>query len=355
MSFRCPSRCWSALVVLQLSEVLVCCALGADNLPAPKPETSRQNNAAALTNLTDLGGRKDRLGRLEEELNRSFKGVSFDSSLDAVRPDQIRPAPRPVIQSKRIQELLDRRKDWIFMTPEEIMAGSTGADPSKMPEYGPDGQPLKKLSPMERFYEGLNHRDAGGPGTAAGRQRDPFGLRNDGAPLDSLTAREEEEKLPNSVRQSEQKLQKLLGADTGSGVSAPMLAHGSLSDIFGLGGDSSFSPEQVRAHEDYMKRYQELLNGPAPVSSMDPLNPLGGGAAAQTGGLVGAYGSSRPSVFESSGGLPDPTRVPSPSADMNAKVLNQWNLMQAQSLPTLAPPMMAQPPPAIVEFPRRKF
>jgi hypothetical protein len=343
------------LVVFQFSELLVCCALGADSLPAPKAETSRQNSAAVLTNLNELGGRKDRLGRLEEELNRSFKGVSFDSSLNGVRPDQMRPAPRPVIQNKRIQELLDRRKDWVFMTPEEILTGSTGDDPLKMPEYGPDGRPLKKLSPMEQFYEGLTHHDAGGVNAAPDGQRDPLGLRNGSAPLDNLTVREEDEKLPKSVRQSEQKLQKMLGADTGSIGSAPALAHGSVSDIFGLGGDNNFSPEQVRAHEDYMKRYQEMLNGPAPASSTAPFPSFSGAPAAQTSGLVDVYGSSRPSAFESSGGLPDPTRVPSATADVNAKVLSQWNSYQTQPLPNLNPPTVAQPPPAILEFPRRKF
>jgi hypothetical protein len=343
------------LVVFQLSELLVCRALGADNLPAPKAEDSRQNSAAVVTNLTELGGKKDRLGRLEDELNRSFKGVSFDSSLNGVRPDQIRLAPRPIIQSKHVQELLDRRKDWVFMTPEEILTGSTGADPSKMPQYGPDGRPLKKLSPMEQFYEELTHHDAGEVNATSERQGDPLGLRNGSAPLDNLTVREEDEKLPKSVKQSEQKLQKMLGGDTGSFGSAPALAHGSLSDIFGLGGDNNFSPEQVRAHEDYMKRYQEMLNGPGAASSAAPFPSFSGAPAAQASGLTDVYGSSRPSAFESSGGIPDPTRIPSATADVNAKVLSQWNSYQTQPLPSLAPTTVAQPPPAILEFPRRKF
>jgi hypothetical protein len=356
MSFRLPSRFWSALVALGIGGLVAGCAQAADRPPARNLEFSETNRAAMVTNPSELGGKKDGLGRLEEELNRSFEDFSLKNSLEGARARRARTLPPPVIQNKQVQQLLDRRKDWIFMTPEEMMAIPKAEDLLKPSEYGPDGQEKKKVSPMERFYEGLNRQGAGGLNAGAAGGPDPLGPPKETDPLDSLVPRDGEERLPSGVKNSYQKLRGMLGTGSSASVLTPALTHGTLSDIFGLGGDNNPSPDQIRAHEDYMKRYQELLGGTAPASSTDPLNPLGGTAPSPAaGGLPAPSVPSHLSSFDPQFAKPGPTHIPTPPADITAKVLNQWNPFQTQTAPIPETPKAPQPIPAIVDFPRRPF
>lgn len=72
------------------------------------------------------------------------------------------PPPRPqvTISSDKEKELLDRRKNWVFMTPEEMM----GTDPeSQKDSDSPDGKYDKngqeKVTVMERYYQRLYDSD----------------------------------------------------------------------------------------------------------------------------------------------------------------------------------------------------
>ena len=66
-----------------------------------------------------------------------------------------RPAATPAIQSKRVKELLERRKNWVFMSPEDLVGAPTVEEILKAPELGPDGQEKKELPALERYYERL--------------------------------------------------------------------------------------------------------------------------------------------------------------------------------------------------------
>src|ERR1035441_1606605 len=77
------------------------------------------------------------------------------SSLEGVVAPPPRPPAESVIQSKRVRELLERRKNWVFMTPEDLLAGPTVDDILKTPQYDANGEEKKELSPMLAYYRRL--------------------------------------------------------------------------------------------------------------------------------------------------------------------------------------------------------
>src|SRR5262245_50143720 len=63
----------------------------------------------------------DNLIELEQSLFRPFKGLSDKGPVDAALPAQINPTQPNPAQARRTKELMDRRKNWMFMTPEELV------------------------------------------------------------------------------------------------------------------------------------------------------------------------------------------------------------------------------------------
>lgn len=66
------------------------------------------------------------------------------------------PQPQVVLPSQRDQELLDRRRNWVFMTPED-MAGS--AAEKSLNGYEKDGEEKKSVTVMQRYYQHLYDSD----------------------------------------------------------------------------------------------------------------------------------------------------------------------------------------------------
>src|SRR5215471_9778327 len=99
-------------------------AFGADDKPTSKGlESSERKGDEVSTNATPPGIRKDGLKQLEEDLFKPLKDLSPKTSLDGIFSPPMRPpAPPSSIQSKRVKELLERRRSWVFMNPEDLMS-----------------------------------------------------------------------------------------------------------------------------------------------------------------------------------------------------------------------------------------
>src|ERR1039457_5517340 len=103
----------------------VCGAQAADRRGARSIEFSPPIADEVTTNLHQLN-KKESLKQMDEDLYQSFRS-SFNqkSSLEGVTaPPPQRPAPS-LIESKRAKDLLERRRNWVFMRPGDLVAEPT--------------------------------------------------------------------------------------------------------------------------------------------------------------------------------------------------------------------------------------
>ena len=346
------------LAVLGWSGLCVTRVLADEKVQEPTAVSSEPKTNVESTTFRKPVSGKSGLLRLEEELSKSFQALKpTASSLEAAPPPSLNARSGPIRQSKRAKELQDRRKNWIFLTPEELMGTPKSDDFFNLPEErqdGQDGQDKNGLSPLERFYQGLERRKSGKSKPQQRKaenslnSRDEQGLAHDSDSPDDPS-------LPSDMRESEKALRKLLGGEKAGSAGNP--AHKSVWDVFGLG-DKVNSPKEELAHKDYMKRYQEeVLGEPPPVTAGGLTVPFAApspqpGATLLSGApLGGALPSGRPDGFDPLLGTASPTYIPNASPDLSAKAINQWNPMY---VPAKVEPPKWNPPPNF-EIPRRKF
>jgi hypothetical protein len=348
MIFRFSNGVVLALAAVGMGGLFVCAAAAQDGAPHPL-ERSEPNSALTSTNQIQETGQRRPNKRLLKEIDKPMKGFSLNGSLDGEPPPIPYQPNRQVIPNKRLQEIMERRKEWIFMRPEDFAATPTPEEMMNQPEYGSDGQQKKKLSPLERFLE-----DFGQKPRSSSTNSDALASKN-GKSSGLGSQFDEDKSLPEGIRESAKKLRGLLGTAGADSDNAGSTGHSTLSDIFGLGSATDLTPEQIKEHKEYMKQYQDLLTGPQPPANG---SSLGGVAPAQTSldpaGLLGnAYGPLRPQGYDPTIGGVSPTYVPN-VPDVNSTVLTQWNPMQSYSTPAPQAPTPAPFSP-MVQFPRRKF
>jgi hypothetical protein len=348
MSFRLSNSRWYILLTL-----LGVCGLQAGSAQAQSKqhgrpiEFSQPRSTEVLTNLDQLNSKQGSLKQLEDELKRSLQPFPARNSLDDSLALPYRAPAAPVIQNTRVKDYLERRKNWMNLSPDDMMMMLGG------PGFDIEDKEKKKGPSLDKFYEDLNRQrfrgmNPGMPGNddspAAFK---PPGMRDGlGAPGDP--------NLPTGIKQNEHALRKMLSSDSGN-VFAPAPGRSTAGDFFGLGIRPP-SREETLAHKAYLEQYQQLLNGGPPVSAAPANLPGLADAprrAAPSTGLDSLGGSSRREKFDASPGaihsLLNPTALP----DANAKTLNQWNPMYTPPKPEPPKAKPAFTPPA--EAPLRPF
>ena len=338
--------CVSALVALALASPLACRGQSGGRQRGRPIEFSEPRGENVTTNLQELTSRKDGLKQLEEDLYAPLQSFTPRSSLEGV----VAPPPRPVqpsaIQSKRIKELLEKRRNWVFMKPEDLISGPTVEQILKKPDYGPDGQEKKELPPLEAYYQRLVPKPL---------KVKPKGDEEDavfGAPAKpggaNDSARNQPE-LPQSVAESAKNLQTLLAGSPLSDSDSSS----STSDPFRLG----LKPptlEQQQDHKKLMDQYRALLEPrhPAPVvPSVGGGSPEADKSAAIANPLQAApptQTSRRP--WDAQMNVLYPQLGPAPLPDVSAE-----SLRQSRAVPTATQTRRVMP--AVPDFtaPRRKF
>jgi hypothetical protein len=310
------------------------------------------------TNLHQLTSKKDTLKEMEEDLYKPI--FSPKSSLDGVAMPQVRPQVVPMIQSKRVQELIERRKNWMFMKPEDLMAAPTAEDIFKLPEYGPDGMEKKKTPALQRYLEDLDKStDKSKLGLNRNRsdQNDDLLGLNDrsrsgrDSSRDSASNRDSDN--ADGLPQSAANLKKLFEADpVANGIGAvPESDRNRFSDIFGLA-DKRTLTEQATAQKMVLDEFKhDVLGMPGPSvggasAGLDSLTTLGNvpSAAARSANPLGSLGGisagSRPGGFDTQLGTISPIFTPS-AQDNSLRVPTPASITPVQpkvETPRLAPP-----------------
>jgi len=356
MSFGLSSlRVCCGLVAVAVSGLLPCGAQTGGR-PRSRPiEYSDPRSDEVTTNLDQLTIKKDGVKELEEDLYQPLRSFAPQSSLDGVAaPLPPSPAP-PVIQSKRAKELLERRKNWIFMRPEDLVAEPTLEEILKTPEYGKDGRELKPTPALERYYERIATKRPAASRPDQLKDDDLFGPLRKPSPGDETAARGDSD-LPNGLKESTQALKNLFGLDAGGDLSARGGTRGSFSDPFGLG-DNTLSKEQVLEHNKLMDQYNSVLdpnwhrpaaanpfNQPFGLPEMGPLRK------SPAAGLASSPTPAPHTGLDAQMDVLNPMLGPPGLPDVNARALGQTR--PALALPSVESPTVGAP---TFVAPRRSF
>ena len=364
------------LSILSYLALLAILGLGPLNAPGADEkakgagtEPPEHKSDQVVTNSSPPGARKDSLKQLEEDLFKPLKELSPKTSLDGIFSPPMRPPPpASSIQSKRVKELLERRRSWIFMNPEDLMSVPTAEEMFKLPEYTADGRPKKDVSNIERYYKNLERRGKTGASKDLVEDDDFWSVnpkKKENQKDDSK--KKDDEDLPKSIKDKEQALRKAFEADKADSddsdsdkdASSPSSGRSFFTDIFGLGHPEE-TPEAKAAEKQRKKVLQELYGVPGlptlpGTADLQSLMSDMGNAPVPTASTVipkTYVPPERSDAFNPNLGMNDPTYVPGMLKDPTDKLLNDWNT--APVMPKIDPPKYLPAAPTFAA-PKRSF
>jgi hypothetical protein len=311
MSFSFSRRpiCLGVAIVV-LGGLLVCRAQPGGKERGWPIEFSAPRSGESTNRLNPITSKRDGLRHLEEDLNQTPRPLTPQSSLDGVIARPNRPQAAPVIQSKRAKELLERRKNWMFMSPEEMMAGPTAEEVLKAPQYGADGQEKKETPIFDRFYRNMGRKRPGTDNLTQSKDDDLFGAPSKSNSRDE-SATQDDSKLPGGLRESAETLKKLFESGSSDNPFVQTEARGNLMDTFGPVA-KPLTKEEVQEHKKYMDGYRSVVD-----SSWRPP------AVGPAGNPLAIPADTAPSAWKAAAGLPNSSSLaPSRGFDAQSAVVN---------------------------------
>lgn len=277
-------------------------------------EFSEPRSHVAATNISEMNADKTSLRKLDDEFKKPFELFGFGESpaarLTTPPPVRVLPAPPP---SRSLRELLQKRDQWLELETEEGEGlGLTAEEMLRVPKYGADGQPLKRGTQIERYYEDLDRARAAAQAAVTNR-----------AARESLNARffgEEEEVKPLNLKLFEEPVnpfaqetaERNKPSTPGNGQAgfgdliAPRNQPRDFSEVFGFGNVSA-PPGAVQDADAFQSRKRNIedlltlrfMNSPA--GGANGASSVGGAPAPLTQNPLGR-GASAPPVAPGFGG-----------------------------------------------------
>jgi len=364
MSRRCSKFCFvPSLAVLAGGLLLGSNGRAAEPRHGRPIEFSDPKSAEITTNLNQFSIKRGGLRDLEVDLKSFQQGFSSRSSLDGIAEPPVRYSPPPVIQSKKARELLERKKNWAFMNPEDLTSGATAEQIFNLPEYGPDGKEKRKSSAVELYYERQEREQRSAAGKRdRGRESDDLFARRSAAGREDADLKDQMA-LSEELTESERSLRRALAnSKTTDNLSSSDLGQSTFSDIFRLG-NNTLPSDQLDAQKAYKKAYREQfekLLDPSTITSTSPQLPssLSGALDSSSVAPVPVFdhvqASSRSSVFDSTSGALSSPLQPSGLSDATAKALSPWNVTPS-AFPKADQPKVTSPASLLDFVPTRKF
>lgn len=111
------------------------------------------SNAPAISSFNGISPKRPAFGLLDQPVRKPFDFFDAEDSLNGVPAHPSRSVRSLPQNSKRSRELLDRKKNWVFNTPEEVYGLPTSEELLNLPEYGPNGEEKEPKSSLERYVE----------------------------------------------------------------------------------------------------------------------------------------------------------------------------------------------------------
>lgn len=250
---------------------------------------------------------------------------NFDDSQQGIAPSMIPPPTNPAL-SPREKELLDRRRNWVFMTPEELISGERPEEMLGIKEYDKDGKEKEPMTAMERYYEHLLEPNR----TLTTNQFDKTDSNPWNKETNALTG-------VQPTQDNAHPFESPFDSSQTPEVFRPMRP-ASFSDVFGTRGDNTEDdPEALRARheqEQHMESFKQLWDMDRPSGAASASTPAFGNSASSPS----AFPSAQPML-----GTATPTASGSGTRSGNAT--------QASA----PPPFHATPPQPVFVNPPRTF
>lgn len=296
-------------------------------------QESKPKNDAVSTNLNQSATRNNFLLQLNEAMTPHFE-VFNPAGTEVIERPVIRPPAGPVIQSKRVRELLDQKKNWQNVSLQDKRTDLTPEEMTDVPqsdEYG-----LEKGSTWE-FYQRMEHAQAG----VTNRLRDARSARGDDDPwLSREESRGEETLSPFQARlqETEKGLQSLLKMDSGAKFFPENPQFGTMPEQFTT--PRNGKGWQEKAQELRLDQFRQMMQADYSKPGGFPGVPSAGGTA----GFATPGDALKPVTFPGVGRLTGAGIAGAPAAPETKP-------------PSVAPlnPLRTQFPSPMSELPRRKF
>lgn len=304
-------------------------------------EFSEPKNDSGITNSLPRGDNRNALKRFEEDLGKSLQIFDLQNSLSGGLPGPAPPPAAPVIQSKRVRELLERRKNWMFASPEDEFRGLTSEGLLELPELGPDGREKKSAAPLEQYYESLARERTGAPRRPWDSRAFPgdgWG-RTEAGPLRNP----ESDPVHSQLSAAERNLRALFDNRAADSYGLGEKRGGILPDL--LGNPNTIPLYQQKAQEARQDQFRQMLQAPslAPVPAASGLGSLA--APRPADGFSGTRAAAAPSAAISSS--------LSPGGWAAAPTLSVAPALTPVSPP--ATPPLRVPSSPFMELPKRRF
>src|SRR6266850_4201391 len=199
----------SLLAAALISGIAATSLLGQEN-HSSSPAAGSSQSSNQQTNSAKSLQKSDGLRDLERSLFRPLHEFEPEGSLDGViNSGPQRPAPVP---NKRLKEMMERRKNWVFMSPEEIVTGKSMQETLDFQGVTKEDDQTKLLSPMERYFmKELQGNDKHKTRTAPGARKEDsfFGSTKPFSSMDDAEGQDDSMSgLPDSAREVQRNLKK---------------------------------------------------------------------------------------------------------------------------------------------------
>ena len=346
-------------MVLGLSLVLLHSARGGGGERGRRIEFSAPRSDEVTTNLHQLNSKKDSLKQLEEDLYKPLQSFSPKGSLDGVAPRPVRPPPRAATENKRVKDLLERRKNWVFMNPDDLVNAPTLEDMLKNHEFGAEGDDKKELAPVQSFYHRLANKHTGKDVPASAGSEELFG-KESRKTEQRESAREEDSSLPSGIKESAEKLKRMFQREEVVDGFSRGIGRGSMEDTFGLALKEP-TLEEIKERTKFMTDYRAeadpswrpLVQG-VPENPLTAVpNPLAPPTAKPPVNLPTiASTPSTHNVLDAQADVLSPRLGPQPLPDLNLQAVGQTR--PADLFPKIETTRVLAPPPSF-EVPKRSF
>ena len=318
--------------------LLVCSAQAGGKERGRPIEFSEPRSDEVTTNLHQLTSKKDGLRQLEEDLYKPLQSFTPKSSLEGVVAPPPRPPAAPVIQSKRAKELLERRKNWVFMSPEDLLAGPTVEEILKSPQIRRRWPGEEGAAATGAVLPAPCHQAALGQTTRQSKDDDLFGTPGKSNSRDELAAHDDSN-LPSGLRESAQALKQLSESDSGDNPFRPRLRRTAAFPTLSASANNTPSKEQMLEHKKFMDEYHSLVDPgwhpPAvatPGQSAHFRRRCGSPAGKPAAGLPSSPSPAPRTGLDAQMDIINPLLGPAGLPDVNAQALGQTR--PAPALPT---------------------
>lgn len=236
------------------------------------------------SNLNQIGTRSSPLLDLESGLTKPFE--IFDSrSSGSQRPvskDMRYVPPAPVLNNKKLKDLLDKRAEEMYLTREDNETALTREDLLKSDDDPLDSSGKRLKTPLDRYYDRIDRMKLA-PTNQTTRGLELFGDKPASDPRDELKPKSFGGLFDNELSPNTRSLgQKTNGSSGGALLVSEKDKPRSFGDLFGLGPvETSKSGTQVR--ESRLDEFKRLIDGPGfgSRSSFDVAPPSSAGSSFQ--------------------------------------------------------------------------